>query len=627
MNSDFRYNPFASTGRYLSRGYGNMRQYLDQGDNGDTNVMDSFGRAIVSTIAAPFLGNDSPGYRPYTTIKGRVLPNKDLSKEVPINESHHMTMINDEVDEQFNELQHPLIVAAEGEQSGTLGTIVREEGGFIRHVTAERPSAVTRTDGRKFYNENFAKFEMGGQGRGKKFGGRGRFPKKKKPFKKGLKKIARTIQSENARINATVRRMRTPARRPRRMLPSKTRLYGMPSNVSSGFRGFAQRMQTKRANCIRIKTRLFLGTMQADATSGVDFTIDGTNNTHGQFYFNPTNAAYVGSNTANNTFINMARQFSRFYINDFNVEFQSQIMPGVTSANKINWAWVQDIQAGFAQIASFSSSTNLTKTQILSMPDSGSFPAWIPMKILSPPPKYYKGRKLWCRSRDFDQLLLASSIDTNRLAYPFGLWMSLDYSPTGSAFNIADVFINIDIDFCEMVPTMIKDATGGATFSSPAPVLGDTKGISAPVKLSSQELDADLPIGVDLAEVKLPRPGSEVKYPIPATPLNHKDLYDFKQWFDKMQIGKVMEEQEKLQQIRSVKTDELEEERKMLQVMEGLQKDPTNEELLELRDDLIYVDIDNAREKRIARLDKIFKKDKVEQKSSSNKSTKSVQRE
>lgn len=225
----------------------------------------------------------------------------------------------------------------------------------------------------------------------------------------------------------------------------------------------------RKKNCFRFQTRMFLGTLQQLITSGnTSMKIDGTHDIGCQWYLNPGNAFYMSNST---NFLTLSRMFSAYFINSFSIEFQAQVAPGNATSVRTYYGWVQDVNLGFSTINSFTSTQQLTQAQILALPESRSFTSWQPTEIIAPPKRWYVGKKFRLRSADFDEAIQAANMTTNRDCYAFGLWFLVGSVIPSATYNVADVFVNLDIELCDMAPPMILDGTGGASFSSLAPAM------------------------------------------------------------------------------------------------------------------------------------------------------------
>jgi len=104
------------------------------------------------------------------------------------------------------------------------------------------------------------------------------------------------------------------------------------------------------------------------------------------------------------------------------------------------------------------------------LPQGSDFPAWSPMTTIAPPRRWYAGKKHMTRCNQIASSMTtgvnAGTIALNRDAYAFGMWVCPDGPTPGAQIALSDIFINLDIEFCDLAPIAIYDATGGSSFSS-----------------------------------------------------------------------------------------------------------------------------------------------------------------
>jgi len=251
-------------------------------------------------------------------------------------------------------------------------------------------------------------------------------------------------------------------------LPGGGRIVKAALNTAvAGMRQHSSMLGT-RPNCIRIKTRFYLGTLSLATNSNSDMTIGGVTN-HGQWYFNPGNGAYFPSNV---NVLTLCRMFQKYMINSCKFIFKSLMTPGLVTSYRIIYGFVEDINLGETFISGFNTGQTLSKANILQLPDASDFPAWTPEWTIAPPVRWFRNKKFDIRGNDLNQLNGTGSSSGNvalsKMVYAFGLWMMVDGLAPGAELPISDIFVDLDIELCDIAPLMIYDATGGSTFSSPS---------------------------------------------------------------------------------------------------------------------------------------------------------------
>jgi len=333
------------------------------------------------------------------------------------------------------------------------------------------PSAITSGDG---INNNMSK-------------NKSKTLKKLKKFRKNIKKtVARKIVTGYKQAH----------RRGPRMAPSKAqkfamnrlqsrgmnfrggksaRTYTVPLVKGRSYSGYSSAMTSRRPNCINFKSRLFCGTLQFNVgtdrigSTGVNVPLwkaNGTDDNHGQFFFAPGNVFYMP--IAGN-FEVMARMFSAYIINNVSFTFESRIMPGNTTQTRTNYAFFKDVNYGMTQFgsANYDAKRNMLKSDLMNLPTSKSFPTWVASMTIAPPASWYRGKKKKLMGLDIDSALTFTEAHagTNNDTVAFGMWLYIDHGSVVSNPNdAADVFMNIDIDFCDMVMQQNFDSSGSNSY-------------------------------------------------------------------------------------------------------------------------------------------------------------------
>jgi len=292
-------------------------------------------------------------------------------------------------------------------------------------------------------------------------------PPKKKHGLKG-----KTKQNVNPKLTFQQRAKKNRKRqhpKPRKIVSGgvgKSKLYKAPLASGMGYSGSTMVLSPTRKNCMRLSTRAYIGYLVIKATTGATyFAPNGTDDTGGQFFFNPSNVFYM-STTSNTTFV--SKMFIKYKINSIKFVFESQMTPGSNSPYRIFWAFIQDPALGNTYVGSYSTTMNIQKGTILANPISKSFPAWVPEHSIAPPSTWFK--KLYnVRCNEINQPMNVSNtanVDMARTAYAFGLWMGIAGAIPTSDLIVSDVYIEYDIDLCQMAPYASFDATGGTTLST-----------------------------------------------------------------------------------------------------------------------------------------------------------------
>jgi len=269
--------------------------------------------------------------------------------------------------------------------------------------------------------------------------------------------------------------------------------------------GNAQRtiMRSKRANCMTVKTRVFLGTLYIDDNGGTGFVVN-TSQLNGQYYFNPANATYM---TAAGNLVTMSRMFQNYIIKNVKYQFKGLISTGNGSQYTINAGFFSDPNYGETVIPGFTTTTQLSADDVLNLPDAVDFPAWMPNKVIGPPRRFYNNKKFTVRSDEINNYMLTGTspgqVALNRECYAFGMWLVVD-GPTpspGTSTPVSKIFMELEIDLCDMAPQMIYDATGGTSLSSTVahvvsrPKPKEMKGVRS--SADKKEKSNDLPSTID----------------------------------------------------------------------------------------------------------------------------------
>lgn len=225
-------------------------------------------------------------------------------------------------------------------------------------------------------------------------------------------------------------------------------------------------------NCTKLRTRAFIGTITYDSSSNVHITPTGASvNIGGQWFFAPTNAAYWATSQP---FINLARMYQYFYLNSAVFDFESNIPPGLLTNFKTYVGFIEDPNLGESIIAGYTSTSTIGPGAILSLPDSISFPTWEARQRLRPPQRWFKDVRYSLRTYGLNEAIITNDnkyTAENKQSIPFGLWVSFNGTPPASgqpAQYMYDLFITVDMEFCELAPMQIYDNVGNTAFDKPA---------------------------------------------------------------------------------------------------------------------------------------------------------------
>lgn len=303
-------------------------------------------------------------------------------------------------------------------------------------------------------------------------------PMKRGPTRKGKKKGKKkktAVLPVNGRqsygfLPQQLRAIKTGFRRggfrgPSRIIRAPVASGGVYTGQTVKFTPITRRGRGGNVNCAGLKTRLFLGQIKKLITTGAtSWQPNGTEETGGQWFFMPTNQFYWPTSSV---MIAQARMYQFYYLKNVSVEFESSIQPGLTTNYKTYYGWLEDPNLGETFIASYTSVSNLSVTNLMKMPGAKSCPAWKPRCVLRPPKRWYAGKKYAIRTYALDEAIATDAQDAtaeNKQAIPFGLWVFVDGPTPTATTTICDVFINLHMEFCELAPTQLFDTTGGATF-------------------------------------------------------------------------------------------------------------------------------------------------------------------
>jgi len=317
------------------------------------------------------------------------------------------------------------------------------------------PSAITSRDGIK---ENM-----------KRNNNKKRFNKEeKKVARKATKKVVRSVAKKLGFSKKKQRGAFLKGPRGRRVLnigKSYDRIITNPLISGVISKSGATTMSSRRSNCITLKSKAYLCELirstSVTPANFVTMVIDGKTETGGQYFFNPSNACYMpgGSN-----FVAMSRMFQTYYINDIWFTFKAKTTPALLTPYSVVYGFASDVNYGETIISPYVTNTSLTKAQILALPDSGDFPAWTPEFRIRPPKRFYAGKKYKVRAGEFDSFMPAGTnagnVALNWANYAFAMYLTIDGVAPVPALPIADIYINLSMELCDMAPQQLFDAIG-----------------------------------------------------------------------------------------------------------------------------------------------------------------------
>jgi len=339
--------------------------------------------------------------------------------------------------------------------------------------------AITRTGAPKSYTI----MPNGRRGRGRRGRGGRRAPARtiKNEVKREVKKIVRK-RTQPIVSKAMVRAIGRDAQVFRRYgQRGRTRVITAPVASGGMYQGSAIRLNPSlrgRLNCAHVRTRAYLGAINKNSVTGNTSWVSNIGDNGGQWYFMPTNANYWQNSSP---IVTTARMYQYYYLNSAAIELESYLTPGNTNNFKTYFASFQDPNLYIEQTSSLSSTAQVGSGLILSLPlNSCSFPTWVSRKLCVIPPKFFRGARYETRTYALNAPLDFTKAAENKQAVAFGIWITIGGPIPLATTPMYDVFIIMDCDFCEMVPTQNFDNEGGIT-------LGNTPVGSAIATIKHQE--------------------------------------------------------------------------------------------------------------------------------------------
>jgi hypothetical protein len=327
-----------------------------------------------------------------------------------------------------------------------------------------------RKKGKSVSDNMYERNKMPGRGRGRGRGRRGGRRGMAKKILTEVKKVEKDVKRSygfNNNLGAIARGMsrryaRTGYRGPAKIVRAPVASGGM--YAGSAIRMKAQSYQTRKGNinCSVINTRQYLGQISVTGPLGKTFWAPGASDCGGQYYFMPSNTFYWPVAASPNTF---ARMYQFYYLENVSFEFESSYMPGNTLPYKTYVGFVQDPNWVPATLgSSVTSTTNLTPSQILSIPrNSCAFPTWMAKKVCAPPKEWYKGVRYECRTYALNEALQFSNAAENKQACPFAMFVVVTGTIPVTTQLVYDVFVKFTIRYCEMTNLQNFDNLGNLT--------------------------------------------------------------------------------------------------------------------------------------------------------------------
>jgi len=257
-------------------------------------------------------------------------------------------------------------------------------------------------------------------------------------------------------------------------------------------------------NCNRVRTRIYLGSLGMATGSGATYWFNNAAtpvDNKGNWFFCPTNSFYMNLNQFNT----LSRMYQTYSLENVSFDFESLLTPGQTNGYRVVYGFVEEPNMLETFIPSYSPSTVNTKNQVLSLTPSKSVPAWVADFTIAPPKKFYYNKLLQLRGTDLTTGITTSSLSyvaVNRQNYAFGMLLVVDGPTPGANTLVSDIFMNVDINLCDLTAPQVYDIVGGSTFSNSS-TSSESKMSDMMDRLSilEKELKQELP---DIEEAKLP---------------------------------------------------------------------------------------------------------------------------
>jgi len=340
---------------------------------------------------------------------------------------------------------------------------------------SDKPSAVIGSSGIKSSSES-SDMPARGRGRGRRqpMSKKAKVARKRAQLRKGGLQYSKAGLTKYTRSNANFK----PSGRSRF---GKQIVVSAPSATGTRYGGskIMLRPSTRmNMNCTKMATRTYLGTVQLLTTSGATNIM--TSQTCGcSWFFQPTNQYYWPTGAP---ITNMARMYQYYFLNNVSIELESSYQPGNSVPYKTYFTSFDDPNIGESYITAYDSVGQVTPTQILLFPNSRSFPTWEPKVVIPIPRRYYNSKKYVCRSSQLNSKIITSSqsdVATNKQEIPFGFFINISGATPSSTLTMYDLFVSFDVEFCDLAPTQLFNATGGtaslSTTESSTSKVSDTK--------------------------------------------------------------------------------------------------------------------------------------------------------
>jgi hypothetical protein len=196
---------------------------------------------------------------------------------------------------------------------------------------------------------------------------------------------------------------------------------------------------------LRVRTKIFLGVLRIDESGLTIFTPnDFPHPIHGQWYYAIPSFVYMNSGIVPR----MAQYFDCWYQNGAMLSYKTQINAS-GDPNYVSWCFC-DSPDHWERLGVASAVTTPTKTQILSMANSATFPAWTDARIILPPSnkKYYTSVPF---GTGLPYAFATHDVADVRQTVAGTAGMRCDGSlPLSGIRNLGDIFLHLDITLCDM---------------------------------------------------------------------------------------------------------------------------------------------------------------------------------
>jgi len=190
------------------------------------------------------------------------------------------------------------------------------------------------------------------------------------------------------------------------------------------------------------KGKVLLGNLVIKASTGAtSFITDGSTETGGQWYFNPTFSTYMGGSTP-------VQQISYFYDRwrCRSVALEYNTLLGTNTNYTITWCLCKEPDH-WEKVGVTNATTTPTKAEICMMKNAETFPSWVPRKVLGIRPS---PQKFYTAGSEMNAYGYSDSVATARQTIAATAGIRVDGAIPGTDTIVGDIHLIYEIEFSEM---------------------------------------------------------------------------------------------------------------------------------------------------------------------------------